>query len=74
MNVAKWINQQQMLGMQQKRRLVQLSTVQQKLSKINSGNESDIANENAIAMHCGTLHLSKHKISQLQDRIFGQDK
>ncbi|SPL71994.1 hypothetical protein [Acinetobacter stercoris] len=34
MNVAKWINQQQMLGMQQKRRLVQLSKVQQNYLKL----------------------------------------
>ena len=77
MDVAKWINNQQLLSMQEKRSLVQLSKAQQQLVRIDNIPESkkiDIAKENAIAMHCAQQHLSANKIEQLQTVIFTDDK
>ena len=78
MDVAKWINQQQLLSMQQKRSMAQLSKAQQKLIRIDSIQEDQkfaISKENSIAMYCANLHLSTKKIEQLQDQIFArQDK
>ena len=74
MDVAKWINHQPLLSMQQKRSLVQLSKAQQKLYPIKNIPEDQklkIAQENSIAMHCAQLHLSQHKIEQLQSQVFG---
>ena len=74
MDVAKWINQQLLLSMQQKRSLVQLSKAQQKLYPIKNLSEAqkfEIAQENSIALHCAGLYLSQNKIEQLQSRIFG---
>ncbi|OTG81795.1 hypothetical protein [Acinetobacter sp. ANC 4648] len=74
MDVAKWINQQQLLNMQQKRSLVQLSKAQQKLyhiEKIKDDEKFKITQENTIAMHCAHLYLTDHKIQQLQSKIFG---
>ena len=74
MDVAKWINNQQLLSMQQKRSLVQLSKAQQKLYKIENKQEEEqrvqIIKENIIAMHCAQPHLTEHKIKQLQNQIF----
>lgn len=77
MDVAKWINNQQLLSMQEKRSLVQLSKAQQQLVRIDTIPEAkkiDIAKENAIAMHCAQQHLSANKIEQLQTVIFTDDK
>ena len=73
MDVAKWINHQQLLSMQQKRSLAQLSRAQQKLVKIDeipNTKKIDISKENAIAMHCARLYLSDSKITQLQNQVF----
>lgn len=72
-DVAKWINQQSVLSMQQKRSLAQLSKAQQKLVNIDGiSNDSklNIAKENSIAMYCAQLNLTQSKITQLQNRVF----
>ena len=72
MDVAKWINNHQLLSMQQKRSLVQLSKAQQKLYQIENKSEEQkiqIIKENMIAMHCAQTHLTEHKIKQLQNQI-----
>lgn len=77
MDVAKWINNHQLLSMQQKRSLVQLSKAQQKLYQIENKQEQQriqIIKENIIAMHCAQLHLTEHKIEQLQNQIFNHDQ
>ncbi|AXQ23070.1 hypothetical protein BEN71_13725 [Acinetobacter wuhouensis] len=77
MDVAKWINQHQLLNMQQKRSMVQLSKAQQQLQRINNIPETqklEIAKDNSIAMHCAQQHLTESQISQLQQQIFGDDK
>ena len=77
MDVARWINNQQLLSMQQKRSLAQLSKAQQKLYRIEQIPENQklaVAKQNQIALHCAYQHLSEHKIKQLQAMVFGQDK
>ncbi|RZG45968.1 hypothetical protein [Acinetobacter wuhouensis] len=77
MDVAKWINQHQLLSMQQKRSMVQLSNAQQQLQRIDNISETQklaIAKDNSIAMHCAQQHLTESQISQLQQQIFGDDK
>ena len=77
MDVAQWINHQQLLTMQQKRSLAQLSKAQQKLYRIEQIPEDQklaIAKQNQIALHCAYQHLSEHKIKQLQAMVLGQDK
>ncbi|AYO55152.1 hypothetical protein [Acinetobacter wuhouensis] len=77
MDVAKWINQHQLLNMQQKRSMVQLSKAQQQLQRIDNIPETQklaIAKDNSIAMHCAQQHLTESQISQLQQQIFGDDK
>ncbi|RZG82113.1 hypothetical protein EXE10_12360 [Acinetobacter sp. WCHAc060033] len=77
MDVAKWINQHQLLSMQQKRSMVQLSKAQQQLQRIDNISETQkltIAKDNSIAMHCAQQHLTESQISQLQQQIFGDDK
>lgn len=77
MDVAKWINQHQLLSMQQKRSMVQLSKAQQQLQRIDNIPETQklaIAKDNSIAMHCAQQHLTESQISQLQQQIFGDDK
>ncbi|WP_171529460.1 hypothetical protein [Acinetobacter sp. ANC 5378] len=77
MDVARWINNQQLLSMQQKRSLVQLSKAQQKLYRIEQIPEDQklaIATQNQIAFHCAYQHLTEHKISQLQLMVFGPEK
>lgn len=57
-DVASWINNQQLLSMQQKRSLVQLSKAQQKLYQIEQIPEDQklaIAKQNQIALHCAYL-------------------
>ncbi|CAB1210374.1 hypothetical protein [Acinetobacter bouvetii] len=76
-DVARWINNQQLLSMQQKRSLAQLSKAQQKLYRIEQIPEDQklaIATQNQIALHCARLHLTENKISQLQSHIFGKEK
>ena len=77
MDVARWINNQQLLSMQQKRSLAQLSKAQQKLYRIEQIPENQklaVAKQNQIALHCAYQHLSEHKIKQLQAMVLGQDK
>ncbi|TCB52827.1 hypothetical protein E0H80_01705 [Acinetobacter sp. ANC 4779] len=76
-DVASWINNQQLLSMQQKRSLAQLSKAQQKLYQIEQIPEDQklaIAKQNQIALHCAYQQLTEHKIKQLQAMVFGQDK
>ena len=76
-DVARWINNQQLLSMQQKRSLAQLSKAQQKLYRIEQIPEYQklaIAKQNQIALHCAYLHLTENKINQLQVMVFGQDQ
>ena len=77
MDIAKWINQQTLLSMQQKRSLAQLSKAQQKLIRIENISDEqkiNISVENSIAMHCANLHLNAKKIDQLQNQIFGENE
>ncbi|MGC3819973.1 hypothetical protein [Acinetobacter sp. G11] len=77
MDVARWINNQQLLSMQQKRSLAQLSKAQQKLYRIEQIPQDQklaIATQNQIALHCARLHLTENKISQLQNIIFGENE
>ncbi len=77
MDVAKWINTQTFLSMQQKRSLAQLSKAQQQLYHINQISDEkklEIAQQNTTALYCARLHLTEHKISQLQDVIFSENK
>lgn len=77
MDVAKWINQQTLMSMQQKRTLAQLSRAQQKLVRIDQISDDqklEITQQNAIAMHCAQLTLSQNKIQQLQMQVFGADQ
>ena len=76
-DVATWINQQQLLSMQQKRSLVQLSKAQQQLYRLDQMDESQkfqVAKDNAAAMHCANKYLTANKIDQLQNVIFTDDK
>ncbi|OTG75443.1 hypothetical protein B9T26_05510 [Acinetobacter sp. ANC 4169] len=77
MDVAHWINNQQLLSMQQKRSLAQLSKAHQKLYRIEQIPQDQklaITTQNQIALHCAQLHVSEHKINQLQLIVFGKDK
>ncbi|KYQ70539.1 hypothetical protein AZH43_04160 [Acinetobacter pragensis] len=77
MDVAKWINSQTLLSMQQKRSLVQLSKAQQQLHNYSAKDDSarfSIAKQNQIALHCAHLYVSDKKIAQLQQQIFGDEK
>ncbi|SDC30349.1 hypothetical protein SAMN05421732_1057 [Acinetobacter kookii] len=77
MDVARWINNQQLLSMQQKRSLAQLSKAQQKLYRIEQIPQDQklaIATQNQIALYCARLHLTENKISQLQNIIFGENE
>lgn len=76
-DVAKWINQQTLLSMQQKRSLAQLSRAQQQLKSFPSKDSQtrlQITKENQIAMHCAGQYLSDKKIQQLQNQIFDNDQ
>ena len=58
MDVAKWINNHQLLSMQQKRSMAQLSKAQQKLVRIDTipdDQKLSISKENSIALHCAHL-------------------
>ena len=77
MDVAKWINNHQLLSMQQKRSMAQLSKAQQKLVRIDTisnDKKLSISKENSIALHCAHLHLSAKQIDQLQNQIFDKEE
>ena len=72
-DVAQWINQQQLMSMQQKRSLAQLSRAQQKIGRYPEYEQSQrlaVTRENQIALHCARLHVTEHKIQQLQQKIY----
>lgn len=72
-DVAQWINQQQLMSMQQKRSLAQLSRAQQKIGRYPEYDQSQrlaVTRENQIALHCTRLHVTEHKIRQLQQKIY----
>ncbi|MGO1062680.1 hypothetical protein [Acinetobacter lwoffii] len=72
-DVAQWINQQQLMSMQQKRSLEQLSRAQQKIEPYPEYEQSQrlaVTRENQIALHCARLHVTEHKIRQLQQKIY----
>lgn len=72
-DVAQWINQQQLMSMQQKRSLAQLSRAQQKIERYPEYDQSQrlaVTRENQIALHCVRLHVTEHKIQQLQQKIY----
>ena len=72
-DVAQWINQQQLMSMQQKRSLAQLSRAQQKIEPYPEYEQSQrlaVTRENQIALHCVRLHVTEHKIRQLQQKIY----
>ncbi|WOE42450.1 hypothetical protein [Acinetobacter chinensis] len=77
MDVARWINTQALLSMQQKRSLVQLSKAQQRLYRINEASESvqqEIAIQNAVALQCARRNVSERKIRQLQDQVLDENR
>lgn len=72
-DVAQWINQQQLMSIQQKRSLAQLSRAQQKIEPYPEYEQSQrlaVTRENQIALHCARLHVTEHKIRQLQQKIY----
>lgn len=72
-DVAQWINQQQLMSMQRKRSLAQLSRAQQKIGRYPEYDQSQrlaVTRENQIALHCARLHVTEHKIQQLQQKIY----
>ena len=72
-DVAQWINQQQLMSMQQKRSLAQLSRAQQKIERYPEYDQSQrlaVTRENQIALPCARLHVTEHKIRQLQQKIY----
>ena len=72
-DVAQWINQQQLMSMQQKRSLAQLSRAQQKIERYPEYDQTQrlaVPRENQIALHCVRLHVTEHKIQQLQQKIY----
>ncbi|WP_436913045.1 hypothetical protein [Acinetobacter schindleri] len=73
-DVAHWINNHQLMSMQQKRSLVQLSKAQQKLkhfAEYDATEQMKVTQENQIALHCARIHITESKISQLQQQIYG---
>ncbi|TSH77796.1 hypothetical protein E2K73_03325 [Acinetobacter sp. RF15A] len=75
-DVAQWINHHQLLSMQQKRALVQLSKAQQKINRFAEYDQSQqwtITQENQIALYCAGRSVSEHKIQQLQEKIHGDE-
>jgi hypothetical protein len=72
-DVAQWINQQQLMSMQQKQSLAQLSRAQQKIERYPEYEQPQrlaVTRENQIALHCARLHVTEHKIQQLQQKIY----
>ena len=72
-DVAQWINQQQLMSMQQKRSLAQLNRAQQKIGRYPEYDQTQrlaVTRENQIALHCVRLHVTEHKIQQLQQKIY----
>lgn len=75
-DVAQWINQHQLMSMQQKRALVQLSKAQQKIERYPEYEQTQrlaVARENQIALYCASLQVSPQKIQQLQQKIYGAE-
>ncbi|MDM1334534.1 hypothetical protein HXZ93_00480 [Acinetobacter pseudolwoffii] len=75
-DVARWINHQQFMSMQQKRTLAQLSRAQQQIKRYPEYDQTQrlaIAKENQIAFYCARLHVNEHKIQQLQQQIFAPE-
>lgn len=73
-DVAHWINNHQIMSMQQKRSLVQLSKAQQKLKRFaeyDATEQIKVTQENQIALYCARLHVKESKIAQLQQQIYG---
>ena len=59
--------------MQQKRSLAQLSRAQQKIERYPEYEQPQrlaVTRENQIALHCARLHVTEHKIQQLQQKIY----
>ena len=77
-DVAEWINGQNLLTMQQKRSLAQLSRAEQPLLQANTiadpAKRFAVAKSHQEAMHCANLVLSAKKIDQLQAQVWGADK
>ena len=64
------------MSMQQKRALAQLSRAQQKVKRYPEYDEVQrlaVAQENQIALHCARLHVTEHKIQQLQQKIYSSE-
>ena len=77
-DVAEWINGQNLLSMQQKRSLAQLSRAEQPLLHADKAEDPAtrlaLAKSHQEAMHCANLVLSAKKIDQLQTQVWGADK
>ena len=77
-DVAEWINGQNLLTMQQKRSLAQLSRAEQPLLHADKAEDSAtrlaLAKSHQEAMHCAYLVLPAEKIDQLQEQVWGADK
>ena len=76
MDVAKWINHQPFMTMQQKRSLVELSKAQQKLKRFpeyDHAKQLEITKQNQIAMYCAERIVTEHKIKQLQHQIYAEE-
>ena len=72
-DVAQWINQQQLMSMQQKRSLAQLRRAQQKIGRYPEYDQSQrlsVTRENQIELHCARLHVTEHKIRHIQQKIY----
>ena len=77
-DVAEWINEQNLLSMQQKRSLAQLSRAEQPLLHADKAEDPAtrlaLAKSHQEAMHCAHLVLPAKKIDQLQEQVWGADK
>ena len=77
-DVAEWINGQNLLSMQQKRSLAQLSRAEQPLRRADKAEDPArrlvLAKSHQEAMHCAYLVLPAEKIDQLQEQVWGADK
>ena len=77
-DVAEWINGQNLLSMQQKRSLAQLSRAEQPLLHADKAEDPAtrlaLAKSHQEAMHCAYLVLPAEKIDQLQEQVWGADK
>ena len=77
-DVAEWINGQNLLSMQQKRSLAQLSRAEQPLLQADKAEDPAtrlaLAKSHQEAMHCAYLVLPAEKIDQLQEQAWGAAK